>query len=82
MLINAIVILLSMIQFLIIVRIFLSWMPTNQETIFVKYLNMVTEPLLAPIRNLLKKTPLGNTMLDFSPLVVILLINLIMRFLR
>ncbi len=82
MLIRAVIMLLYLIQFLIIVRIFMSWIPTNQGTTFMRYLYMVTEPILAPVRNMLRKTPLGNTMFDFSPLVIILLISFIVRLLR
>jgi len=81
-LITAIVSLLYLIQFLIFFRIVMSWLPVNRGTVFMRYLFMVTEPILAPIRNLLSKTPLGNTMFDFSPLAVFLLISLIIRIIR
>ena len=82
MIIDAIIMLLYLIQFLIIVRIFMSWAPTNRNTTFMRYLHMVTEPILSPVRNLLAKTPLGNTMFDFSPIAIFLLISFIVRLLR
>ena len=82
MIIEAIIMLLYLIQFLVIVRIFMSWIPTNRNTTFMRYLYMVTEPILSPIRNLLAKTPLGNSMFDFSPLVIFLLISFVVRLLR
>jgi YggT family protein len=81
MIIKTIVILLYLVQFLIIVRIFMSWLPTNQGTTFMRYLYMVTEPVLSPVRKLLSKTPLSRGMFDFTPVIVILVLNLVIRFL-
>jgi YggT family protein len=81
MIIETIVILLYLVQFLIIVRIFMSWLPTNQGTTFMRYLHMVTEPVLSPVRKLLSKTPLSRGMFDFTPVIVILVLNLVIRFL-
>ena len=76
---QAIVILLYLVQFLIIVRIFISWLPTNQGTTFMRYLSIATEPFLSPVRKLLAKTPLSRGMFDFSPFIVILVLNFIIR---
>lgn len=57
----------------IILRAILSWFsprPTNRAAII---LYQVTEPLLAPLRRIIPR--LG--MLDFSPLVAIILLQLI-----
>lgn len=61
----------------IILRAILSWFsprPTNRVAII---LYQVTEPLLAPLRRI---TPRVG-MLDFSPLVAIILLQLIASFL-
>jgi YggT family protein len=78
---QTIIILLYLMQFLIIVRIFMSWLPTDQRTTFIRYLHMATEPVLSPVRKLLERTPVNRGMFDFSPFIVILVINLVIRIL-
>lgn len=62
---------------LIIARSILSWFspgPTNWLAIF---LYRVTEPILAPLRRIIPKAG----MIDFSPVVAIILLQLIARLL-
>lgn len=61
---------------LILIRAILSWVhpAANRWTVL---LQRVTEPLLAPIRKLLNRLfPQGSRVIDFSPMVVILLLEL------
>ena len=75
---NAAGILLSVIQWIIIARVILSWFPLARNNPLVVFIFQITEPILAPIRRMLEKTPLGGgMMLDLSPFIVILLANLI-----
>ncbi len=63
---------------IIIIRALISWVnpdPYNQIVIF---LNRVTEPVLAPIR---RRIPRHNLPIDFSPLVVLLVILFLQYFL-
>jgi YggT family protein len=67
--------LLNIISFAIIVRALLSWFYPVGRDPFTRLLVDVTEPLLAPVRALLSRVlPIP---IDFSPLVVILLIWLL-----
>lgn len=60
---------------LIFGRIIFSWFaPSNRSGVAV-FLFQMTEPLLAPVRRLLPQTG----MLDFSPLVVLLVLGAVMR---
>jgi YggT family protein len=60
---------------LIFGRIILSWFdPTNRSPV-AEFLYQMTEPILAPIRRLLPQTG----MLDFSPLVVLIVLGFVMR---
>ena len=61
----------------ILIRCLMSFVAMGTQNKFTDFIYGVTEPLLAPVRALLSKTPLGNMMLDFSPLVVMLLLNLL-----
>lgn len=40
----------------------------------------LTEPILGPVRKLLSNFNFGGTMIDFSPLVAMLLIQLVIAF--
>lgn len=63
----------NIISLLIIARSLLSFFPVDRNQVIVKMIYDLTEPMLAPIRNLLPQTG----MLDFSPMVAILLIILL-----
>lgn len=65
----------DMIDFLILIRIVLSWLPIGQNPITNLIYNL-TEPLLYPIRKLIQDSPIGNgMMIDFSPIVLFLILQ-------
>jgi len=66
---------------LLLVRILLSWFP-NTRGQYVSMLYRVTEPFLAPIRNIIQRSPLGGPgmFIDFSPIFAFLLIFLLRDF--
>jgi len=69
---------LTIYMWIIIFRALISWVnpdPYNQIVIF---LYRVTEPVLGPIR---RKLPFRNVGIDFSPMVVILIILFLQYFL-
>jgi YggT family protein len=64
--------------YIIFIRAVISWLPIPKDNQLIRLLYQVTEPILAPIRNLIEKTSFGNNlMVDLSPLVVLLIIYLI-----
>jgi YggT family protein len=68
--------LLSIFQFILLARVLLSWFPNiDRSNPIVQLLYQVTEPVLQPIRNMMPQT----SGVDFSPLIVFLLISLLMR---
>jgi len=80
-LVTAIVIFIRLVEVLILIRVLMSWFRpryrTRSNDWFYQIEELVwraTEPLLAPIRNLLPVTGMG---LDFSPLILLLLIQLL-----
>lgn len=79
MVINALIKLLDIVRFLILARVIISWLPIGYNR-FIEMLYTLTEPILAPIRNLINKS-MGDRgfMIDFSPIVAFLLINLIQK---
>jgi YggT family protein len=60
-------------ELLIIARVILSWIRIGYENPIVRFIYEITEPILAPIRKLMP----GNIMIDFSPLIAILILQLI-----
>lgn len=69
--------LIQIINFLILGRIIMSWVSQDTRNPIVRFFYQTTEPILGPIRDLLNRLGLGGTMLDFSPIVAILLIQVI-----
>lgn len=70
---------IKVIYFLIISRAIMSWFIKDLSNPIARFLYEITEPMLAPIRRLLHVLGLGGTMLDFSPLVLFLLLNFLSR---
>ena len=70
-------ILLEAYFWIIIARALLSWVNPDRYNPIVRFLYQVTEPVLRPIR---RRLPM-NMGLDFSPLVIILVIKVLQWFL-
>jgi uncharacterized protein YggT (Ycf19 family) len=64
---------------LIVLRVFLSWgfLPIR----YWRWLIRLTEPVLAPVRRLLRRSAVA-TAIDFSPAIVVLLLVFLRRWLR
>ncbi|SNR91149.1 YggT family protein [Anaerovirgula multivorans] len=73
--VNALYYLARLMNIFILVRVVFSWVNPNPHSTLVQFIYGVTEPILSPVRNLIHK--LGyNGMIDFSPILAILLINM------
>ncbi len=68
----------EILDYLILARVFLSWIPIGRSNPIIRFVYALTEPILAPIRNMLQKSPLGGPgmILDFSPIIAFFLIRL------
>ena len=65
-------------EFLLIARAILSWLPLDTGSPIVRFLYVATEPIIAPFRALLYRIRgLQNLPIDFAPLVVFLLLDII-----
>lgn len=70
----------KVLETLIFLRIIFSWLPIKKENLLLQFLFMVTEPILAPIRNLIARSSFGrNMMLDFSPILAYLLLGFVKK---
>lgn len=80
---RAILILKNLLEVLIVVRMFMSFIPFTRPNIFTTIVYELTEPIIGPIRDLIAKLKINTGMFDFSPLLAIFLIryvlNLIIR---
>jgi YggT family protein len=70
--------LLILFELLILARVLISFFPMDQSNPIVKIVYDLTEPVLRPIRNLLPQTG----MFDFSPVIVIILVQVLIGVLR
>ena len=76
--INVINKLFQIINILIIIRVLLSWFNINYYNQYVRMLYQITEPILAPLRNLFSSNNIG---FDLSPMIAIIGLNIIKNFL-
>ncbi len=81
---NTLSIFLTVIEFILIARVVISWLPISKDHPAIEFLYTITEPILSPIRKLIQKSIFGGKgmMLDFSPLIAFLIIDFINKFLR
>lgn len=68
------------IYLVILIRCILSWIPSARNSTVSEFIYLVTEPLLAPARNMLNKSPIGGgTGIDFSPVLVVIVLDFLNR---
>ncbi|HPC02979.1 MAG TPA: YggT family protein [Syntrophales bacterium] len=69
---------LTIYMWIIVIRAVLSWVNPDPYNVIVQFLFRVTEPVLYRVRRFL---PFGNLGIDFSPVIVILVIIFLQSFL-
>lgn len=75
---QAVGVLFSVVEMVILIRVFLSWLPIPKEHRLIDLLYQVTEPILAPIRTLIQRSSFGqNMMFDFSPIIAFILLGVL-----
>jgi YggT family protein len=73
--------LLQLYIIVIFVRVILSWFPIQPESVFAsiyRFVYAITEPVLGPIRRVMPGVGVGGMGLDFSPIIVLLLLQIIL----
>lgn len=63
---------------ILVVRVFVDFLPPLGASGFGRVVIRLTDPLLAPVARVLPRISLGDTSVDVSALVVVLLLNLVM----
>ena len=66
---------LDVYMIVILIRVVMSWMRVNQNSPFVRIVYNLTEPVLAPVRNVMPH--MGG--LDISPIVIFFAYRIIVR---
>lgn len=79
---EALAILIRLIDSLILVRVLLSFFPTLRSSKIAEFVYQMTEPIMAPCRAILDRIGLGNGMMDFSPILAFVLLDLISSIVR
>ncbi len=68
---------LQIFQLILLARVLLSWFPNiDRNNQIIQIIFDITEPVLRPVRQMLPQTG----MMDFSPLIVFLILTVLMRF--
>ena len=76
-------ILIQIIDWIILIRVLLSWIPIDRSSPIIRLIYALSEPLLYPIRQLIRKSPLGDgMMIDFSPIILFLILRIIQNILH
>lgn len=74
---------LMIIEYAILARVIISWIPVPRDNQLIRLLYQITEPILAPIRALIERSAMGkNMMIDFSPIIAFILLGLVRSILR
>ena len=76
---DALIWLLTGVQWVVIISVVISWVNPDPRNPIVRFLWCATEPLFRPFRRLLPPSRTGN--IDLSPIFVLLIIFLLIRFL-
>jgi YggT family protein len=67
----------SVIYLLIFIRMVLSWIRLSPYNSLVNIIYQLTEPILEPFRRLMDRTGINTGMIDFSPLIAYLVLQLL-----
>ena len=79
--IGIIISLLNVYMWVVIVAVLISWINPDPYNPIVQFLRAVTEPALARVRRFVPNV-LWSTGLDFTPLILIVLLQVVVWFLR
>lgn len=81
-LIRAVDLFFQFLYFMIVARVFLSWVPAAANSGIVRFIYQVTDPVLEPFRVLFSRfMPKGpGVYLDFSPIAALFVLEVVRRF--
>jgi len=68
----------NVLEYAIIIEVILSWVYANRTNQYIELLHKVTNPLLQPGRKIQDRY-FNNTMVDFSPIIALLIIMILRK---
>ena len=69
---------LTILQFLMMLRAIMSWLPMDEDSKFANFIYMVTEPVIVPVRMLLDRLEWTHELpIDISFLAAFMLLSII-----
>ena len=75
---TAIYYLFEILKYAIIANAVISFLPISKDSLFVRLLYQITEPILTPIRRMMERSALGrNMMFDISPIIALFLLEVV-----
>lgn len=74
---NIIVELIGLFELMIVLRAFFSWFASPYSSVM-RFLTRATEPVIRPVRNVVNRV-IGTGMFDFSPVLAVMLLELLKR---
>lgn len=75
---EALIVLISFIEFVLVIRAVLSWFPEAEDSKFGRIIYQLTEPVLLPFRGLFSRSVMAsNLFIDISFIVAILVLELL-----
>lgn len=78
LLLRAVNLIFEIMNYAILGRVLISWIPVPKDNPLIRLLYQITEPILGPIRELIYRSPIGkNMMIDFSPIIAFILLEVI-----
>jgi YggT family protein len=66
-------------NFMIVIRVFLSWINYSENNKIVSLIFQLTDPILEPFKKLSGRLGLNAGMIDFSPLIALLFLYYILK---
>ncbi|HRU40729.1 MAG TPA: YggT family protein [Candidatus Diapherotrites archaeon] len=70
---------IDFLNFMILVRVLLSWFSFNPDNKIIMLIFQLTDPILEPFRKLTAKLGLNTGMIDFSPIISLLFLYYIIK---
>ncbi len=79
LLLQAIHIFCTVLQYALIIGIILSWIPGARQSVLGEVVDNLTRPILNPLRKLINNSPLGGSgmMFDFSYMIAYVILEFI-----
>jgi YggT family protein len=66
-------------NFMIVIRVFLSWIRYSENNRIVSLVFQLTDPILEPFRRLSYRLGLNTGMIDFTPMITLLVLYYVIK---